>query len=80
MRYYDHHSLIVEAASAGLGVALSPLVLATDDLDRKRLIGPLGFDADGSHYGLIWQGRAELAGAALELARWLEEECSKSFG
>lgn len=80
MRYYDHHSLIVEAASAGLGVALSPLVLATDDLDRKRLVGPLGFDADGSHYGLIWQGRDELAGAVLELAKWLREECSKSFG
>ena len=80
IRYYDHHSLIVEAASAGLGVAMSPLVLATDDLDRKRLVGPLGFDADGSHYGLIWQGRDALAGAALELARWLEEECSKSFG
>ena len=80
VRYYDHHSLIVEAASAGLGVAMSPLVLATDDLDRKRLVGPLGFDPDGSHYGLIWQGRDELAGAALELARWLQEECSKSFG
>jgi len=80
IRYYDHHFLIVEAASAGLGVALSPLVLATDDLDRERLVGPLGFDADGSHYGLIWQGGAGLAGARLELAKWLKEEFSTSFG
>ena len=80
IRYYDHHFLIVEAASAGLGVALSPLVLATDDLHRRRLVGPLGFDADGSHYGLIWQEKVELVGARLELCRWLQKECSKSFG
>ncbi len=80
IRYFDHHFLSVEAASAGLGVALSPLVLATDDLVRSRLVGPLGFDADGSHYGLIRQGRTELAGAARELAGWLQQECSRSFG
>ena len=80
IRYYDHHFLIVEAASAGLGVALSPLVLATDDVARERLHAPLDFDADGSHYGLVWQGREELAGAALELASWLRQVCSRSFG
>ena len=80
IRYYDHHSLIVEAACAGLGVALSPLVLAIDDLKNERLIAPVGFDPDGSHYGLIWIGDKELTGARLDLYRWLQEECSKSFG
>lgn len=80
IRYYDHHSLIVEAACAGLGVALSPLVLANDDLHRERLIAPVSFDADGSHYGLIWTDEKELAGARLKLSRWIQEECSKSFG
>jgi len=47
---------------------------------RERLHAPLGFDADGSHYGLVWQGREELAGAALELASWLRQVCSRSFG
>jgi DNA-binding transcriptional LysR family regulator len=79
IRYYDHHFLIVEAASAGLGVALSPFVLATDDIDRERLIAPLGFDADGSHYGLIWQGQPALGGVALALSHWLEAECSSSL-
>jgi DNA-binding transcriptional LysR family regulator len=79
IRYYDHHFLIVEAASAGLGVALSPLVLAVDEIDRKRLVAPLRFDADGSHYGLIWQEKAELVGAELALAEWLQDECSRSF-
>jgi DNA-binding transcriptional LysR family regulator len=80
IRYYDHHFLIVEAASAGLGVALSPLVLATDDVDRERLIAPAGFDPDGSHYGLIWAGKDELGANARTLAGWLHEVCKQSFG
>lgn len=80
IRYYDHHFLIVEAASSGLGVALSPLVLATDDLDRGRLVAPAGFDPDGSHYGLIWAGDRELGDNGRTLAEWLREECKQSFG
>ncbi|BCH21673.1 transcriptional regulator [Mesorhizobium sp. L-8-10] len=79
IRFYDHHFLIVEAASAGLGAALSPLVLATDDIERGRLVAPAGFDPDGSHYGLIWTGEAELSGKAHALARWLEAQCRLSF-
>ncbi|ARL88695.1 LysR substrate-binding domain-containing protein [Burkholderia pseudomallei] len=80
VRYYDHHFLMVEAAAAGLGVALSPQVLATDDINRDRLVAPAGFDADGTHYGLIWLGDAELPPRTESLARWLQEECTKSFG
>ncbi|MEO6359546.1 MAG: LysR family transcriptional regulator [Sphingomicrobium sp.] len=76
VRFYDHHSLIVEAASAGLGVALSPFVLAIDDIERGRLVAPAGFDADGSYYGLIWTGERELSGSARELALWLKHECA----
>jgi len=71
IRYFDHHSLMVEAASAGLGVALSPLVLAIDDVDRGRLAAPAGFAPDGSHYGLVWLGESELQGPKRELAAWL---------
>lgn len=80
IRFYDHHFLIVEAASAGLGVALSPMVLAIDYIDQERLIAPVGFDPDGSHYGLIWTGGIELSGKAHELARWLNAQCEISFG
>jgi DNA-binding transcriptional LysR family regulator len=76
IRYYDHHSLIVEAALAGLGVALSPLVLAIDDVERGRLAAPAGFDPDGSQYGLIWLGSTELQGVEFELAEWLEAQFS----
>ncbi|MGY3511397.1 LysR family transcriptional regulator [Bradyrhizobium lupini] len=76
IRFYDHHFLIVEAALAGLGVALSPRVLATDDVDRGRLIAPAGFDPDESHYGLIWAGETELSGKANYLASWLQAQCN----
>jgi len=76
IRYMDHHFLMVEAASAGLGVALSPLVLATDDVDRNRLVAPAGFECDGSHYGLVWSGELPLIGGARDLALWLKEQFS----
>lgn len=74
IRYFDHHSLIVEAAAAGLGVALSPRVLAVDDVERGSLAAPAGFDPDGSQYGLIWLGSSQLQGAASELAAWLQAQ------
>jgi DNA-binding transcriptional LysR family regulator len=76
IRYYDSHAVIVEAASAGLGVALSPLVLAVDDVRRGSLAAPLGFDPDGSQYGLLWLGSSELQGVEFELAKWLQGEFS----
>lgn len=79
-RYFDHHFLIVEAAAAGLGVALCPFVLAIDDIARGRLAAPVGFDADGSHYGLIWTHEKRLSTKALDFVRWLQETCARSFG
>jgi DNA-binding transcriptional LysR family regulator len=80
IRYFDTHSLIVEAASAGLGVALCPRVLAVDDVERGSLAAPVGFDPDGSQYGLLWLGSNELQGAAFELAEWLQAQFSQSLG
>jgi DNA-binding transcriptional LysR family regulator len=80
IRYFDTHSLIVEAATACLGVALCPRVLAVDDVRRGSLAAPAGFDLDGSQYGLLWLGAGELQGVALELAEWLEAQFSQSLG
>lgn len=80
IRFYDHHFLMIEAANAGLGVAISPLVLATDDLRRERLVATSGFEPDGSYYGLTWVGEAELTGKAKDLGEWLTQQCKISFG
>jgi hypothetical protein len=59
------------------GVALSPLVLAVDDVERGSLAAPAGFDPDGSQYGLIWLGSSE-QGVELELAEWLQAQFSSA--
>lgn len=79
IRYFDHHFLIVEAAAAGLGVALCPRVLAIDDIERQRLVAPSGFDLDGSHYGLIRTTEQPITEQASAFCQWLEEQVS-SFG
>jgi DNA-binding transcriptional LysR family regulator len=77
LRYYDNHALMIEAASAGLGVALSPLVLAVDDVQRGSLAAPAGFDPDGTQYGLIWMGSSELQGVEVALVEWLQAQFSR---
>lgn len=49
----DHHFLMVEAALGGLGVALAPEAIAAGEV---RLEAPLGFDRDGTEYGVIHPG------------------------
>ncbi|OJJ12022.1 MULTISPECIES: LysR family transcriptional regulator [unclassified Roseibium] len=71
IRLFDHHFLLAEAAASGLGVAVCPHIVACDDIERRRLIAPLGFVKDGSNYGLIDPGRSELSEAARRLAHWI---------
>ncbi|WP_306141716.1 LysR family transcriptional regulator [Roseibium sp. MMSF_3412] len=73
-RAMDHHFLMVEAACAGLGVGLSPLVVATDDVDGNRLVAPFGFSSDGSGYGLVHRAGVALSTDAQLLADWIRSE------
>jgi DNA-binding transcriptional LysR family regulator len=41
-REFDHYFYMLEAAAAGLGVALSPFAFAEKDLAAGRLVAPLG--------------------------------------
>lgn len=74
-RGYSHGGLLVQAAVAGLGLALVPLVLASEDLDRGRLqwVPSRALQAGYSY-------RLHCADAARELPRviafthWLREE------
>lgn len=76
-RELDHHFLLAEAASSGLGVGLLPEVVALDDISRNRLIAPYGFRADGSRYGLIHRGALS---AQAEVLVWWLEEISRELG
>lgn len=79
-RYHDHHFLMVGAAAVGLGVALSPEVLAIDDIEKGGLVAPLGFEADGSYYGVIWSNDLGLNPRAKQLVEWLAAETAEAFG
>lgn len=59
IRFLDHHFLVAEAAIAGLGAGLIPRLIALDALNNGQLTAPVGFDQDGSSYGLIVSTKKE---------------------
>ena len=69
--FLDHHFLMAEAAANGLGVAMCPKILAIDDIDRGRLVAPLGFREDGSKYGLIMPTHDRPPSIVSALRQWI---------
>jgi len=76
-REFDHYFYMLEAAAAGLGVALSPFAFAETDLASGRLVAPLG----------LVPGRARVCaltpkGKATRMARrfrdWLVDQGAKT--
>lgn len=67
-RLLDHHFLMMEAALGGLGVALAPKAIAAGD---ARLEAPLGFDTDGTDYGLIYPRGTSISDDVRALIEWL---------
>ena len=50
---YEHFYLSLQAASAGLGIAIASVFMVQEELDTGRLKAPLGFRRDGSAYYLL---------------------------
>lgn len=78
-RLLDHHFLMAEAALGGLGVALAPQAIAADDVANGRLEAPLGFDRDGTDYGLIHPKSMTVTPHLSALCDWLTGEADKSL-
>ena len=74
VRLLDHHFLMAEAALGGLGVALAPHAIAADDVASGRLQAPLGFDRDGTDYGLIYPESQPISAGLTALCDWLAAE------
>ena len=72
-REFEHNSYMLEAAAAGLGVAVAPWAFAASDVERGRLVAPLGFAPVEARYALLHPAHAQnpLADA---LAEWLRRE------
>jgi len=74
-RPYEHFYFMLEAAVAGLGVAIAPEVLVRDDLKAGRLIAPFGFIPSGMHYVALSPPRPRRE-IALFIA-WLAEQAAQ---
>ena len=68
----EHFYLSLQAASAGLGVAMGPKLLVQDDIQTGRLIAPMGFVADGSQYCLLAPHAWPAGSAQQRVADWLK--------
>ncbi|WP_175782508.1 LysR family transcriptional regulator [Burkholderia anthina] len=68
---FDHFYFSLQAAVAGLGVAIGPWHLVRDDLDSGVLVAPMGFVEDGSHYCLLTPEPVKDDSAQSYLLGWL---------
>ncbi|CAN7574138.1 LysR substrate-binding domain-containing protein [Caulobacter sp. LjRoot300] len=69
-RQFDHYFYMLEAAAAGLGVALSPFAFVENDLAAGRLVAPLGLvPGQAQVCALTPRGRASRA--ARRFRDWL---------
>lgn len=70
---FEHLYYLLEAAVAGLGVAIAPQPLVADDLRAGRLSAPWGFSPTRAALAL-WVPKRAADGRAEQLAQWLRRE------
>lgn len=70
---FEHFYVSLEAATAGLGVAIGPYALVKNDIDSGRLVAPLGFVPDGTQYVLLSEPNSKDSRIAAVHA-WLAEQ------
>lgn len=73
---FEHLYYLLEAAVAGLGVAIAPRALVADDLQAGRLVAPWGFSQTPASLAL-WVPRRRAGRRAERLAVWLQLELAR---
>ncbi|WP_051815002.1 LysR substrate-binding domain-containing protein [Streptomyces iakyrus] len=73
----EHFYLTLQAAAAGVGVAIAPYAVARDDLERGQLVAPFGFVPDGTSYHLLSRRSPEQNGRVRRLTAWLRAQTSR---
>lgn len=73
---FEHLYYLLEAAVAGLGIAIAPEPLVIDDLRAGRLAAPWGFTQTPARLAL-WVPRRASDGRARQLALWLKQELAR---
>ncbi|HWQ87511.1 LysR substrate-binding domain-containing protein [Brevundimonas sp.] len=72
-RTLTHLHMVLDAAAAGLGVAVLPWTIVADDVKARRLTAPFGFVPDGGALAAIRMNGAANRGERV-LIRWLREQ------
>ncbi|WP_248750745.1 LysR family transcriptional regulator [Pseudomonas sp. MWU15-20650] len=72
MQSFEHFYFSLQAAVAGLGVAIGPWHLVRDDIQSGVLVAPLGFVEDGSRYCLLSPAAPKPGSPAMALLKWLQ--------
>lgn len=74
---FEHLYYLLEAAVAGLGVAIAPEPLVAEDLRAGRLVAPWGF-CDTPGQLALWLPKRAADGRARQLAQWLRHELGQT--
>jgi DNA-binding transcriptional LysR family regulator len=72
MQSFEHFYFSIQAAVAGLGVAIGPWHLVRDDIQSGVLAAPLGFVEDGSRYCLLSPSPPKPGSLEMDLLDWLQ--------
>jgi LysR family glycine cleavage system transcriptional activator len=74
---YEHHYLLIQAASYGLGIAVAPRILVADQIEQGHLVAPLGF-APGPHELHLWIGpHVRSREDVRRLSKWIQDEMTR---
>jgi DNA-binding transcriptional LysR family regulator len=76
-RVFEHNSYMLEAAAAGLGVAVTPWAFAQSDVERGRLVAPWSFQASADRFAFLRPALADNPDAEA-FGDWLVSEGRRS--
>lgn len=76
---YEHFYLSLQAAAAGLGIAIGSALMVRDALRDRRLEAPCGFVRDGSAYFLLSPRAYRDDPRAAAFLAWLRQEAAASL-
>ncbi|HDS1736495.1 MULTISPECIES: LysR substrate-binding domain-containing protein [Pseudomonas] len=71
---YEHFYLSIQAASAGLGLAIASALMVRDELASGQLQAPFGFLRDGSAYHLLSPWPLDDGSPCQRFAEWVSRE------
>lgn len=76
--HYEHFYLSLQAAAAGLGLAVGSAYMVEDDLKDGRLHAPCGFTPDGSQYVVLSPTPFASDPRRMAFVHWVRDEMAKT--